>query len=55
MPHEFIQQIFGWESADMVKVYDDTTFADKSWKELIKMQEEIDKMKSVPEENPPSE
>lgn len=34
IPYNLIQAIFGWESSEMVKVYDDSTIKDKSFPEL---------------------
>jgi site-specific recombinase XerD len=53
MPHDFIKEIFGWESGDMVDIYDDTTFADKNWSELDKLESGLNKTRSITEEEIP--
>jgi integrase len=34
IPHELIRELWGWESTDMVKVYNDMTAKDQAWPEL---------------------
>lgn len=34
VPHNLIKEIFGWESVDMVEIYDDSSAKDRSYKEL---------------------
>ena len=34
IPHPLIKEIFGWESLEMVSLYDDASARDKTWKEL---------------------
>jgi site-specific recombinase XerD len=34
LPATLIKEIFGWESVDLVSLYDDTNFTEKKWKEL---------------------
>lgn len=34
IPHNLIQALMGWKSADLVEIYDDSTIHDKKWEEL---------------------
>jgi len=43
LPAELIKELFGWESVDMVGVYDDSTAKDKHWKELEKLKKMLEK------------
>jgi len=45
LPYSLIKDIFGWESVDMVGVYDDTTSKDKKWSELEEFKRILDSKK----------
>lgn len=41
LPAQLIQEIGGWETADMVGVYDDTDVKDKKWEELNNLRQKL--------------
>ena len=41
IPHVLIKELFGWESVDMVLVYDDVQAKDKSWSELENLKQHL--------------
>lgn len=43
IPHTLIKEIFGWESIEMVSIYDDIEAKDKEWVELDKLKEHLNK------------
>jgi integrase len=45
LPYSLIKDIFGWESVDMVTIYDDTTAKDKNWNELKEFKKILDNKK----------
>jgi len=45
LPYNLIKDIFGWESVDMVGLYDDLTAKDKKWDELDEFKKVLDNKK----------
>lgn len=43
LEQEFVQEIIGWTSADMVGIYNDMTAKDRKWKGLDKLKAEVEK------------
>jgi integrase len=41
LPNELIQEIFGWASSDMPKLYIDIGVKDRKWKELANLKEQL--------------
>jgi len=41
LPSQLIQELIGWETAEMVNVYDDTDVKDKKWSELDLLRQKI--------------
>jgi len=43
IPPQLIKELFGWESIDMVELYNDMEVKDREWKELGNLREHLDK------------
>jgi integrase len=43
IPSQLIKELFGWESVDMVELYNDTEIKDREWKELENLREHLNK------------
>ena len=51
LEQELVQEIVGWTSADMVKIYNDATAKDREWKGLAKLKQSLEQDIKVGDNN----
>jgi len=51
LEQELVQEIVGWTSADMVKIYNDATAKDREWKGLAKLKQSLEQDIKVGDDN----